>query len=161
MLKMRTDTRPSTFYWAITQHVCMGILLLIGSACGSSFDESPSGSIGTDGELVASIPIEVQSHLCPTGTVTAEVIVDGGTPQDLLVDCAAGTISGQIDNLLAGTHTFTINYYIDGVLVATSSTTAEIVAGEMTVVFFDDTMITLVGGNWNEINWNQGNWSGS
>lgn len=134
-------------------------LLFSVSACSSASDDSSAGMLGSEGDFTSSIPKEAMSHLCPNDGLSAQLVIDEGTPIDLAVDCAAGVVTGEVSDLPEGEYTFTINYFIDGVMVATASTTTNIIAGDTVAVNFDETQLTNVGGNWNEIKWNSGNWS--
>jgi hypothetical protein len=66
----------------------------------------------------------------------ADVIVDGGSPIPLAVNCVAGTVSGTIPGLSPGTHTFELQFMYRGVLVATAKTNGDIVSGQNTSVAF-------------------------
>jgi hypothetical protein len=118
------------------------LLILFAFGCGEISDQSEPGA-GSAGGFSSAIPIQAQGTLCNSSAVTARVIVDGGDPIDLTVDCLANVVTGVIPGLAPGPHTFVINFYkkdLNGndVIVATSITTADIAAGATTSVAFDE-----------------------
>ena len=111
----------------------IGALLLI-SGCAQGSD--PSGG-GTSGEnFTAPIPITALDHLCDGGDLTAVIIVDGGSPIPMAVDCAAGVVTGSVPDLTEGSHKFVIEYSINGILVARAESTVDIVADQDNPVAF-------------------------
>lgn len=107
------------------------LVLLIG--CGVEPNESDRA-----GALSAPLPVVTQA-VCDETEV--ELVVDGGAPQPLAIDCVTRTAGGTIHDLSPGAHIFTLNYYVrfgaGRLLVATASTNAVIRAGETIPVEFD------------------------
>lgn len=117
------------------------ILLAFLPACsqesGSTADPSANNTITT------SIPIGSLSNLCTEKGLTAEIIVDENEPIVLDIDCETERARGIIPDLSPGTHTFTINYYLDEILIVTASSTTEIVAGQEVTVAFEQDSFTF------------------
>jgi hypothetical protein len=104
------------------------LLALLG--CGSE-SRSPQT---TDPPPDFSIPLaEPLARLAPEeGALTAEVSIDGGAPISLAVDAPNKTVTGRIENVPSGRHTFTITFRIDGIVVAIWSSEADVILGETT-----------------------------
>jgi hypothetical protein len=114
-------------------------LALFVVGCGSGSPSSTPTTTGPSGEdFSTAIPLLLQSHTVAgsTNVLSATVSVDGGAPTALAVNLTTKTVSGQIDQLSAGTHTFVITYTVNGVNVATASGSADIVAGATRPVAF-------------------------
>lgn len=112
-------------------------LLLLTTGCGQDFDPGMEGEIGPAGENFSTpIPglIGREKLVLTPGELTAEVVVDGGSPTALDVDLDNKKVSGTIEDLSEGDHTFVVNYYINNVLVASGEQTAFIQAGTNTTV---------------------------
>lgn len=113
------------------------ISFLILAACGEGVDPQsntlPTGSDEGAGNGF-SVPLPARLQKIVNGTLTAEVVLDGGAPIPLAVE--ANNVTGQINDLSVGNHTFVINYFVNGVLVATASTTGNITAGATTAIIF-------------------------
>ena len=116
----------------------MGFILLLAFGCQALEDSEPKSTIGPEGAISIIMPSSLTAFAECT-SITAEVVVDDGTPIPLTVDCSTETVSGTIDDLEAGEHTFVINYFASGFLVGTASTNATITADETTLVVFDST----------------------
>ena len=65
----------------------------------------------------APIPLALSRHLVTGDKLSAKLIIDKGTSTEktvtLKVESASNKISGTVDDLTAGAHTFDIVYYID------------------------------------------------
>ena len=105
-------------------------VILLSISCGQ--DSREPGSGGPQQTFTASIT--AQNHLCAGDDLTAVVIIDGGSPIPLDVDCESGTVTGVTPALTLGPHTFVIEYSINNILVATAETTSEVVSGGPNVV---------------------------
>lgn len=104
------------------------IVFILG--CGSG-QEGANSESGTGGDFSAPIPRALVN--LTGGTLTAEVIVDGtGSPHPLTVQ--NNQVTGTISGLSLGSHTFTINYYINDVIVATGTASGTVTAGPPTQV---------------------------
>jgi hypothetical protein len=119
------------------------VLALVIVGCGSGSTSNTPTTTGPSGEdFSTAIPLLLQSHTVAgsPNVLSATVSVDGGTPTTLSVNLTTRTVSGQIDQLSAGTHTFVITYTITranvSVNVATATTSATIAAGATTPVAF-------------------------
>ncbi len=109
-------------------------LPLIYTGCGQGQNTNTAGSISSDGSFSSSIPKDLQKNRSGLA-ITAQLVVDGGTPIDLVVDLDNDLVStSQVNGLSPGSHIFTINYFLDGTLVATAVSTVEIIAGQTTEV---------------------------
>ena len=114
-------------------------LLLIGCAEISGTEPTQEGVFSEEG---LSMPLPAfLATVSDCGTLTVEVVVDEGPSTSLKVDCLEGTASGSIPGLSEGTHRFTVNYSMNGVLVATAETTAVIIGGESTRIDFSTVLI--------------------
>ena len=119
--------------------VLTGMLLaLFLVSCGQTGDRHTNISSGAANNFSSPLPARLQK-LRPG--LTAKVIVDGGKPSartiDLQIDTQNDRVQGTIPDLPVGSHTFEIQYFIDGVLVATATVTANIQADVATPVPFD------------------------
>jgi hypothetical protein len=115
----------------------IGILLtLLLSSCGQT-TESPKGNLDPNrGErLSIPVPIQLQKHL--SNEMIAEIVVVGtGQTFPLVVDRATRTVTGTIDGVPIGEHTFELYFYINGIKVATARTAATIVANSTVLISF-------------------------
>lgn len=122
----------------LVQQAMIGLLsalLLFLAACGQGVDPQPGGAgLEPGNNFSAPLPGRLQKQF--NGTLTAQIVVDGGAPVGLTVDLAGNTVTGQINDLSPGNHTFVINYFLSGVIVATASTTGTITAGGTTPIAF-------------------------
>ena len=107
--------------WLFSLPLLMALMFLFVSGCGQEFNPVGEGGIGASGEQNFSTPIPgligKQKHLIEPGRLTAEVVIDGDkdNPTPLAVNLAEKTVSGTIEDLFVGNHTFAVNYYINGV----------------------------------------------
>ena len=120
------------------------ITALAAAGCGSS--SSPHSGSGS----VFSAPISAELLGIAPGTtenLTANVIVDPGTPNErtvpLTVNSATDTVDGTVDGLTSGTHVFQIVFLVNGNEVASSTISANITPGQTTQVAFDPSSIQL------------------
>ncbi|MBI3610169.1 MAG: hypothetical protein HY204_05650 [Nitrospirae bacterium] len=126
----------------LVQQTTVGLLwafLLFLTACAQGGDPQPGGQGIASGNDF-SVPLPLRLQIIVTGTLTAEIVVDGGTPAPLTV--SATSVTGTINNLSVGSHTFVINYFVNGVIVATANTNATITAGGTTAITFASNAIT-------------------
>jgi DNA-binding beta-propeller fold protein YncE len=137
-------------YLNIKELICIGLLFLAG--CGGH----SSGTVSVSpNSFSAPLPSGLSSIVAVTSGsggsgssgLTAEVVVDNTPPGiTLKVDTVNKTVSGKIDNLSAGSHNFTINYYVNGVLIASINTSATITAGSTSQVSLTPSMIKYNSG---------------
>lgn len=113
-----------------------GLLLLAMVGCGpstASHDAAPPVPTLT-------VPMAARLKSVPScdSALSASVIVDGNrsSPIGLVVDCAAGTVSGSIPGLTPGSHTFELQFVLSGVLIATAATSGDIAPGQNTPIAF-------------------------
>lgn len=114
-----------------------GILLMLYlSGCGQT-TESPRGDLGPNGgeRLSIPVPIQLQKHLS-NGMLAQVVVVDTGQIFELSIDHSTRTVSGTISSVPEGAHLFELNFYIQGIKVATARTIATIVANSMVLISF-------------------------
>lgn len=114
------------------------ILILAAFGCSSNVTQqetkrSPeTEAIKSAENFSAPIPLALSRHLVTGDKLSAKLIIDKGTGTEktvtLTVDSAGNKISGTVDNLKAGTHTFDIVYYIDsgGTLVEVAAATQRV-----------------------------------
>ena len=122
-----------------SSRLLLSVVLALVVGCGSGSPSTTPTTTGPSGEdFSTAIPLLLQSHTVAgsPNVLSATVSVDGGAPTALTVNLTAKTVSGQIDNLSAGTHAFVITYAVNGVTVATASGSADIVAGATRPVAF-------------------------
>lgn len=108
---------------------------LVVAGCGQT-QHNTTESRPSDSSL--SIPMGVRLRSLPSCStvLTATVIIDGGRSVPLSVDCQAGTVSGTIPSLAPGNHRFDLQFIYRGFLVATATTSGEIVSGQNTPIAF-------------------------
>jgi uncharacterized delta-60 repeat protein len=106
--------------------------------CGQNGDQQTRISAGTENNFSSPLPAQLEKA---RPGLTAKVIVDGGTPFPLQI--VNDQVQGTIPDLPIGPHTFEIQYFIDGVLVATATVNATIQAGTDTPVPFDSTQFVF------------------
>lgn len=112
--------------------------LLVG--CGQNGERQTTLHAGTEDNFSSPIPTQLEKA---RPGLTAKVIVDGGTASAKTVDLQIvnDQVQGTIPDLPVGQHTFEIQFFIDGVLVATSTVNANIQAGAATPVAFDSSFV--------------------
>ncbi len=137
-------------YLHIKELIFIGLLFLAG--CGNSSSGTVSVSANT---FSAPVPSGLSSIVAVTSGsggsgsagLTAVVVVDKILPGiPLTVDTVNKTVSGKILNLSAGSHTFTINYYVNNVLIASINTSATIAADATSKVILTPSMIIYNSG---------------
>lgn len=111
-------------------------LALILVSCGQTGDRQTNISSGTNDNFSSPIPTQLEKA---RPGLTAKVIVDGGTANARTIDLQIvnDQVQGTIPDLSVGQHTFEIQYFIDGVLVATATVNATIQADAATPVPFE------------------------
>ena len=123
----------------------LGILILLFAiGCGSNTNKQTSETTPADTDaqsaenLSVPLPPTLQRHLITDTKLTAQLIIDNDTtkPTDLTVNTTNKTITGNIDKVKDGPHTFEIIYYIDDVKVASVKTTEVVAAGTNNVITF-------------------------
>lgn len=108
-------------------------LFLFALGCGDSGNRADPGAESSF--FSAPLPARFPQYLL--SSLTVEVRVDEGGPIPLTVDDVNRRVRGTITGLVPGAHTVEIFFYLNGVIVATGSTTATVVAGQVTQVSFD------------------------
>lgn len=118
------------------------LLSLIVLGCGpSASHDAPAPTPGF------TVPMAARLKSVPScdSALSASVIVDGNQsrPIGLLVDCAAGTVSGSIPGLTPGSHTFELRFVLSGVVIATAVTSGDIASGQHTPIAFAPESLTF------------------
>ena len=122
------------------------VMILVTFGCSSNVTQQETkGSPETEAiksaeNFSAPIPLALSRHLVTGDKLSAKLIIDKGTSTEktvtLKVESASNKISGTVDDLTAGTHTFDIVYYIDSggtlVEVATARQSVPVAAGPKT-----------------------------
>jgi hypothetical protein len=113
------------------------VTLFLFFGCGPAGEESPKAhpNASPAGSLSIPIPVHLQKHLF--GEMAAEIfVVDTGQTFPLAIDLANRNVSGSIQGVVAGEHTFELNFIIQGIKVATARTVATIVADSSVAISF-------------------------
>src|SRR3989338_6745265 len=147
----------SYFRYLISEHrimaLCITVLIAISSfGCGSNSTtqstEKKTADTQSAENLSVPLPPELERHLITDTKLTAQLIIDNDTtkPIDLTVNTTNKTVTGNIDKVKGGTHTFEIIYYItddsgNKVKVASASTNAVVAAGTNTPISFPQSSI--------------------
>lgn len=130
-----------------------GILMLfLVIGCGSNTNQQTSGMTPSDTQseenFSAPLPDGLGRHLITDTKLTAQLIIDNdiAKPVDLVVNTTTKSVTGNIDKVKGGTHTFEIIYYITNdsgnkVQVASASTNAVVAAGTNTPITFPQSSI--------------------
>lgn len=117
--------------------------LLLFNSCGEmtgpQTQTSGAGSLAPDGEFSTPFPKQLEKH---RSGLTAEVqVVKGDGTFDrtftLNIDPDAHRVSGRVDGLSLGDYTFTIRFRINGILVATQSTSGAVTGNATTSIAFN------------------------
>lgn len=97
------------------------------AACGGGSEDGPPTPLLQD--FSAPIPDQLTDRLLEEGEFSAEVSLDGANPVSLNRDTDSRQLTALLNALEPGTHTFSIQYFLNGVLVAQGSGEAEAAAG--------------------------------
>jgi len=120
------------------------ILSFFLTQCGKSPKQASTATHRTEGGFALSLPSDLKKH--QTGkNITAQLIIDSGTPIDMTVDLDNDQVTASTGPLNPGTHSFVIQYFLDGALIATATSEATIIAGQDTdIVFTPDLTVNVV-----------------
>ncbi|GEM_PF-855150 len=111
------------------------ILSLFLTQCGKSPKQARIATQTPDGGFTLPLPSALKKHQSGKN-ITAQLIVNGGTPIDMTVDLENDRVTATTGALSPGTHSFIIQYFLDGALIATAASEAEIIAGQNTNIVF-------------------------
>jgi len=106
-------------------------------------DNNDNGIANSSSSLAQTeVPADVQKLTLGTGTLSAFVTIDGGSPIAMTIDpTGTGSASATIPGLTLASHTVTITYEFDdgvGILVvATATNTVDLTAGDGSISFVE------------------------
>lgn len=128
-----TEYKNKRFNGQVVQFVVVLLASLFLNSCGEEVSPSSPRTSPPPDQFSAALPLPLQK-IFNAGTLKAELVVDGGAPIALSIE--ANRVIGAVENLSAGNHTFTINYFLNNIPVATATTTGTIIAGVTTPISF-------------------------
>lgn len=131
---MKTD-RHLSLKNAATAFCTLLLLSLFLTQCGKTQQQSNTGTVKPDGTFSLTVPSSLQKHR--TGqNFSAQLVVDDGAPIEMTVDLENDQVTATTGPLSPGTHTFVIHYFLDGALVASATSQAQIISGQNTHIVF-------------------------
>lgn len=140
---MRRDTQKTHTKIPFGGFCLLLILSFFLTQCGKSPKQTTSAIQTPDGGFTLSLPSEIKKHQSGKN-MTAQLIVDGGTPINMTIDLDNDQVTATTGPLSPGTHSFVIQYFLDGALIATATSQAQIIAGQNTnIVFTPDLNVNI------------------
>lgn len=111
----------------------VAIALIHGCADGVRDVQDPQAGVASASYSVNAAEL---ASLCAIGRLMATLSVDGGTPQQVTVDCAQRLITGQLTGLSTGMHRFDLDLHRDSVWIIRRSASAQLAAESTATLSF-------------------------
>ncbi len=103
--------------------------------CGKDTKQTMTGTQTSDGNFALSLPSKIKKHQ-NGNNITAQLIINGGSPINMTIDLDNDQVTATTGELTPGLHSFVIQYFLDGALITTATSQAQIVAGQNTNIVF-------------------------